>query len=179
MKIYADGKRKTVIEFSREELEGCLLTYENISRNEIRSKTAIHTIIAEAAKLSGNGKIIDENTAIDILPDGDGGCVIILNNVPAQRAETGCAVLFSENADCFFDLARATAGNETVFSSLYKTLSGYALYLEGRTAFLQRCNEFCDVFFCGKIYRERLDEYAEPLIKGNALEILSGTVSEK
>ena len=179
MKISVSGERTTVIEFSRQELEECRLTYENISRNVIKSKTAIHTIITEAAKLSGDERVIDENTVIDILPDGEGGCVIILNNVPSERKGPECAVLFSENTDCFFDLASAIGSGGIHRSDLYKSGSGYALYLEGRTDTLRRCNEFCDVFFCSSLYRHRLEEYDEPLIEGNALEVLGGTASEK
>ena len=92
MKISATGKETTVIEFSKEELEACRLTYENISRDVIKSRTAIYTIITETAKLSGDEKIIDENTLIDILPDGEGGCVIILSNTRKRCDEKERAV---------------------------------------------------------------------------------------
>lgn len=177
MKISADGKETTVIEFSKEELEGCRLTYENISRDVIKSKTVLHTIISETAKLSGNERVIDENTLIDILPDGEGGCVIILNNVRVRRAERARCVLFSESADCFFDLARAKVGIS--LSSLYKTEEGYALYLEGESADLRRCTEFAEGVFCDEIFRQRLDEYSQLLIEGNALKVLCGGASEK
>ena len=178
MKISVSDEGTAVIEFSRQELEQCRLTYENISRNAIKSKTAIYTIITETAKLSGNERIIDENTVIDILPDGEGGCVIILNNVLPERAEAECAVLFSKDTDCFFDLARAMGGGGS-FSSLYATPYGYALYLEGSSDFFVSCSEFCDVCRCTEAYRHRLDEYGRLLIDGNALEVLCGTAPEK
>ena len=177
MKISADGKETTIIEFSKEELEGCRLTYENISRDTIRSRTVIFTIITEAAKLSGNERVIDENTRIDILPDGTGGCVIVLNNVPHTSERLRCVLLFSENADCFFDLARAV--KKSTFSSLYKTDGGYALYLEGESTQLGRYGEFGDPLFCDELYRHHLDEHGKLLIEGNALEILGGGASEK
>lgn len=177
MKISADGNETAVIEFTKEELESCRLTYENISRDVIKSRTAIYTIITEAAKLSGNESPLGENTRIDILPDGRGGCVIILNNVLQSNIQSRHAVLLSENADCFFDLARAVP--DIPFSSLYKTDGGYALYLEGESSLLKRCSEFSEVVFCDEVRLARLNEYGTPLIEGNALEVLSGRSSEK
>ncbi len=177
MKISATGKETTVIEFSKEELEACRLTYENIFRNAIKSKTAIYAIITETAKLSGNEKIIDENTVIDILPDGDGGCIIILNNVACTREGTERAVFFSESIDCFLDLASTVKGK--CASSLYETDSGYALHIEGKQDFLRHCGEFADAFSFDEICYRRLCEYGRLLIDGNALEVLGGTASEK
>lgn len=177
MKISADGNETTVIEFSKEELEGCRLTYENISRNVIKSRTAIHTIVTEAAKLSGNERLIDENTRIDILPDGEGGCIIILKTVLRTETESRRTMLFSEDADCFFDLARAVP--DIPFSSLYKTEEGYFLYLEGEGSLLRRCPEFASRIFCDEVSLARLEEYGTPLIKGKALEVLGGRGSEK
>ncbi len=179
MKISAAGKETTVIEFSKEELEGCCLTYENISRNESKSKTAIFTIINETAKISGNNKIIDENTRIDILPDGEGGCVIILNNQKIKRDEPESVVLFSESLNCFFDLARSARHLEAYRSGLYATDTGYALYIEGETRLLRLCVEFSDVRHCDSTGLCYLDEYCRPLVEKNALEILGGRASEK
>lgn len=177
MKISADGNETTVIEFSKEELEGCCLTYENISRNVMKSRTAIYTIVTEAAKLSGNERLIDENTRIDILPDGEGGCVIILKKVLHNGAESRHALLFSENIDCFFDLARSV--RNIPFSSLYKTEEGYFLYLEGEGGLLRRCSEFALRIFCDGDCRDYLEEYGMLLIEGNASEVLGGRGSEK
>lgn len=179
MKISATGKETTVIEFSKEELAACSLTYENISRDVIKSRTVIYTIITETAKLSGNEKIIDENTLIDILPDGEGGCVIILNNARRGSQQKGRAVFFSTTADSFLDLARYTDTSGVKLTQLYKTAEGYALYAEGDDKALERFYEFTDGFFCNGQYRHRLEEYGKLLIDGNALEILGGTASEK
>ena len=103
--------------------------------------------------------------------------MIILNNVLPDKAQSRYAVLSSENADCFFDLARAVP--DIPFSSLYKTDEGYALYLEGESSLLRRCSEFSEVVFCDEVCLVRLKEYAVPLIEGNALEVLSGRSSEK
>lgn len=177
MKISVSGKATTVIEFSKEELEGCRITYESISRNAVKSKTAIFTIISEAAKISGNEKIIDENTLIDILPDGEGGCVIILNNLQVVKDEPAGALLFSESVDCFFDLARSVKGFGA--SKFYKTSSGYAMYVEGEREKLRSCGEYAELFFCDELGLSRIDEYSELLIGENALEVLCGTASEK
>lgn len=179
MKISATGKETTVIEFSKEELAACSLTYESISRDVIKSRTVIYTIITETAKLSGNEKIIDENTLIDILPDGEGGCVIILNSSLKNKLYKGRAVFMSNNTDLFFDLADKVGRDGISLSQLYKTQEGYALYTEGEEKVIGRFFEFADGFFCDGIFRQRLEEYGELLIGGNALEILGGCASEK
>lgn len=179
MKISATGKETTVIEFSKEELEACRLTYENISRDVIKSRTAIYTIITETAKLSGNEKIIDENTLIDILPDGEGGCVIILNNTLKNKKQKQRAVFLSKDADVFLDLARHNCHGDTALSHFYRTADGYVLYTEGEEKTLERFFEFADGFFCDGLYRQCLEEYGELLIENNALEVLCGTASEK
>ncbi|MBR3816794.1 MAG: adaptor protein MecA [Clostridia bacterium] len=179
MKISATGKETTVIEFSKEELAACRLTYENISRDVIKSRTAIYTIITETAKLSGNEKIIDESTEIDILPDGEGGCVIILSNARKKKAEKSSAVFSAESADVFLDLAKHICREGITLSRFYGTDDGYVLYAEGEEKALERFHEFADGFFCESNYRSRLDEYGTLLIEADALEILCGRASEK
>ena len=179
MKVSVTDKEITIIEFSKEELAACSLTYENISRNVIRSKTVIYTIINETAKISGNERVIDENTAIDILPDGEGGCVIILNNSSKEKPCMQFAVLAFRSIDSILDLAKAAVSFKAKESRLYKSDEGYFLCVKGDRALLSLCSEYSDSASCAEEDEIRISEFAQSVITDNALEILGGTASEK
>ncbi len=179
MKISTTGEEVTIIEFSKAELESCRLTYENITRNVVKSKTAIYKIISETAKMSGNDKVISENTLIDILPDGEGGCIIILNNTPIKKPLSRRKIYTAKKLDGFFDLARSVSINGKVKSSLYKRDNEYFLAVEGEQSIFYVCSEFLSLYSDELCDEERLRECGELLIENNALEILCGTASEK
>ena len=178
MKISTTDKEITIIEFSRDELEACRITYENISRDVRKSKTVIYKIISETAKISEGGKSVDENTLIDILPDGDGGCIIILNNTPKKGERGGTAVYTGDDINAFIDFAVAMPDKE-LKSSLYKADNQYYLCVPSEGKLIRLAGEFLLPVTDSPVQVSRLCECAELIIGDNALKVLSGTASEK
>ena len=80
MKISCTSAEVIIIEFTKDELSGCHLTYEKLRDSQAKSKAAICRIIEETQKISGESILISPETRIDILPDGEGGCIIVLNS---------------------------------------------------------------------------------------------------
>lgn len=179
MKVSTTAEKITIIEFSKDELEACCLTYENITRDVIRSKTAIYRIISEAASISGEEKSITENTDIDILPDGEGGCIIILNNTRVKSCVPEVRIYRSSSPDGILDLAKAVNQKEVHHSSLYKIRDDYYLTVRAEKRVFSLCGEFLELYSESRTDGERLAEYGEILIEGNALEVLCGTASEQ
>lgn len=179
MKISNTDKEITIIEFSKAELESCRITYENISRDEIRSKSAIFTIISEAAKISGKGEVISENTRIDILPDGEGGCIIVLNNTAEKTDEPSVKLFCSPEFDPIIDYFAAVEKSQIKKSSIYEMGKGYYLLLEGDEKAIRLCGEYLSLYAQGHIALSRIMENGKLLISDNASEILGGAASEK
>lgn len=179
MKISNTDKEITIIEFSKAELEDCHITYENISRDEIRCKSAIFTIISEAAKISGSGVVISENARIDILPDGEGGCIIVLNNSAEKRSKPFEKIFISDNFDDIIDYFSAVKRTQIIKSSLYEMREEYYLCLEGEEEAMKLCGEYLTFYSESPVALARIIENGKALIPKNVSEILCGTSSEK
>lgn len=175
MKISATDKDTTIIEFTRAELEGCRLTYESLASDTARSREVLLTIISETSRLSGDRSFADGNTAMDILPDGEGGCVIVLRAVKGSPDNT-FGIFYSETVDGVIDLSRAVTcdlGSITV----YRTDGSYYAAVRGSEALLNICREFLSFISDDVRDEARLDERAEKI--GELKEIFGSRASEK
>ncbi len=176
MKISTTDKDTTIIEFSRAELEGCRLTYENLARDTARSRQVLLTIMSETARISGHRTFIDSNTAMDILPDGEGGCVIILRAV--KRKEDNTFGIFCCNGiDGVIDLSRALKSESTGRFMLYRRGDTYYVAAKCEEVLLKICGEFLLFLSSEETDEARLDETAERL--GELKEVFCRRASEK
>lgn len=175
MKISTTDKNTTIIEFSKAELEGCRLTYENIARDTKRSREVLLTIISETATLSGHRGFTGGDAVMDILPDGEGGCVIILH-ISKKGTDNTSAVFYSEGIDGVLDLYLA-AGKEVGEQTLYRVGDIYYVAVRGKEALLKMCREFLNLHSYDETDALRLEEAAERL--GKLKEIFGGGASEK
>ena len=175
MKISATDKDTTIIEFTRSELEGCRLTYENLASDTARSREVLLTIINETARISGHRGIADCNTAMDILPDGEGGCVIILRTLRVRAAET-FGIFYSEGIDGIIDLSRALR-KESGTLTLYRRGDGWYLTARGGESLMRLCGEFLTLLSHSQTDESRLIESSERI--GELKEIFGSRASEK
>lgn len=175
MKISTTDKDTTIIEFSKSELEGCRITYESLARDTVRSREVLLTIINETARISGHRTFKEGNTAMDILPDGEGGCVIILHTVK-DSTEKSFGIFYCDGIDAVIDLSRAV-GNETDKLTLYRYGDSYYLSVSGREAVINTCSEFLTLISEERTDGLRLEEAAERI--GELKEIFGSRASEK
>lgn len=174
MKISCTSNEIIIIEFTRDELESCHLTYEKLDSNELKSKTAICRIISETQKLSGESIRISEKTRVDILPDGEGGCLIVLNSKDEEKPFEKLKIYQSDSIDPIIDFAKTVVGNESAKSSLYKKGNIFRLVLEGEKALHLRCSEFLSLFSECESEIHRTKENFDCVISSDALKVLGG-----
>lgn len=167
-----------IIEFSKDELEDCHLTYEKLDSESLKSKLAICRIIAETQKLSGESIKISEKTRVDILPDGDGGCLIVLDSRQKSKADTNLRIYESESLDPIMDFAKSI-GDKDTRSSLYGKDGRYRLSLHSDAGEHLMCREFLDLWGEGEADLHRTVESFDCLISENALKILGGFGTKK
>ena len=175
MKISITDKDTTIIEFTKAELDGCRLTYENIARDTARSREVLLTIMSEAATLSGHRTFSPGNTTMDILPDGEGGCVIVLRK-ESKTAESACLIFYCHGIDGVIDLY--TAARELTGSlTLYRKNDIYYVAARGDEASVKMCREFLFLLSSDEADTLRLEEAAEKL--GKLKEIFGSGASEE
>ena len=176
MKISITDKDTTIIEFTRAELEGCRLTYENLARDRVKSRSVLLTIINETASISGYRSPVDSNTTMDILPDGEGGCVIILKAALPEKGES-FGIFLSESFDNVIDLYRSFGEVLSDRADVYHSDGMWYTLVRGERALIKICGEFMEFLSSDEADRLRLEEFAER--KGSLKEIFGGTASEK
>ncbi len=179
MKIYSTSEDVIIIEFTKDELEACHLTYEKLDSNELKSKTAICRIISETQKISGESVKISDKTQVDILPDGDGGCLIVLNSCQKLQHFEKLKVYESGSLDGVFDFAKSIGEKENIQSSLYEKDGLYRLILFAERPVHLLCGEFLCQVGEGETENERTKESFFCLIPKGALEILGGFGTKK
>lgn len=178
MKIFCTSEEVMLIEFTKDELEACHLTYEKLDKSPRESKNAICKIITETQKLSGESIKISEKTKVDILPDGEGGCLIVLNSKNEKEKFEKLKIYESSSLDPIFDFAKHI-GKESVKSSLFKKDNIFRLVLSAPKAVHLKCREFLDLAAQGEKDSRKTSESYECLIAENALKILGGFTAKK
>lgn len=177
MKVSHTSDETMIIELTRDELSSCFLTYEKINE-EFSSVTRVLTrIISEAHRLSGEGMPVDDSSVFDVLPDGDGGCLIVVTS-PREQSQI-IRIYESRDTDLFMDMSRAIAGCEKTHSSLYRAKDAYRLIIGAPEATHRVCAEFlvhCDEGVTGE---QRTKEHFSCLIKEGASEILGGLTAKQ
>lgn len=179
MKVSCTSEEVMIIEITKDELESCHLTYEKLDKSALKSKTAICRIISETQKISGESIRISENTQVDILPDGEGGCLIILNSKGEERTFENLRIYQNESIDPILDLAKHIGNNENIKSGLFKKDKLFRLVLSAPKSVHLRCSEFLDIWGEGETDSQRTKEFFDCMIPDNALKILGGFASEK
>lgn len=179
MKISCTSAEVMIIEFTKDELEGCHLTYEKLRDCSAKSKAAICRIIEETQKISGESIKISQKTGVDILPDGEGGCIIVLNSRQEKSSFENIRVYESDTIDTILDFAALTGKEEGIKSSLFEKNGSYRLILDGEKRVHNFCSEFLDC--CGNncSTTEETEVFYNCLIPEKALKILGGFASEK
>lgn len=179
MKISCTSAEVMIIEFTKDELSGCHLTYEKLRDSQAKSKAAICRIIEETQKISGESILISPDTRIDILPDGEGGCIIVLNSRQEKSSFESIRIYESDSLDAMLDLASLTEKQKEVKSSLFEKDGLYRLIIDGENRIHNLCTEF--LVYCGNTDStlKETEIYYNCLIPENALKILGGFASEK
>ncbi len=163
-----------IIELTKDELEACCLTYEKLNSQLSQSKKTVCRIISEIQKISGESMSISEKTRVDILPDGEGGCLIILNSRSIKDGEERLQIYESDSIDNLLDFAKQTGKIRDIRSSLFENGHCYRLILEAEREVHLKCREFLQKAGAGEAGREATKEGFDCIIEENALKILGG-----
>ncbi len=179
MKISCTSAEVMIIEFTKDELYGCHLTYEKLRDSSAKSKAVICRIIEETQKISGESIKVSPETKVDILPDGEGGCIIVLNSRQEKSSFESTRIYESDTIDTILDFASLTGKEEGIKSSLFEKDGTYRLIIDGEKRVHNFCSEFLDC--CGNTDStlKETEIFYNCLIPENALKILGGFVSEK
>ncbi len=179
MKISCTSREVMIIEFTKDELESCHLTYDKLNEDILKSKNIICTIISETQKISGENIPVSESTQVDILPDGEGGCLIIINNKVNGGEYEKLRIYESDSLDPVMDFAKHTKNFQSAQSSLFERSGEYRLLISGEKDIHLMCKEFLTLCAQGEKGRKETEENFACLIHTNALKILGGFASEK
>lgn len=177
MKVSHTSDETMIIELTKDELNSCFLTYEKINEDFSAVRKALTRIICETQRLSGEGIAVSDNSFIDVLPDGEGGCLIVVSS-PREQTEKIC-VYESDDIDLIMDMSKALSLCERTQSSLYKAGGTYRLVLEASEGTHRICHEFLPTADDGETGKIRTRESFSCLIKENASEILGGFAAKQ
>lgn len=185
MKISQVSDTITVIELSPEEMSQYDFTFEKSDYSSPHTRRILWSIIDDASRITGKAVEISRGLEIDFLPDVKGGGLLIISEGEDENIKghflPGVSIFQSDCPDNIMDFASCvTQLIETAPSSLYYLDGTYRLKIESQlSAFYFAAREFnlTDVTspYCAQITEEGFSL----LIRDNALEILSGTASEK
>lgn len=179
MKIDIAGEKSILVELSKEDMSEFNITYDDLDYSNIPTKKILFKII-EQIKLE-TGKAFDntEKLQIDVMPDSSGGCLLIFtdcaNNMIAIASQS--YTFYTSCYDDLVDCARAFSKKITDYpdSSLYKFKDTFILHVSNCNDFQKATLfEFADYCNVDEAEKERLDEYADCIIKKDALKILCG-----
>ena len=177
MNVLCTQNEVVIVEITRDELFSCNLTYKKLEENSLKSKAAVLKIISQVGIISGSSIRMTEKTRVDILPDGQDGCVIVINNRDSGRDMQYLRIYESSSLDAIIDFARSAGRDEKAAARLYKRGEMYRLALfAGRNTHLE-CSEFLFSRFLGREALCETEKQFECLIDSNALKILGGFTS--
>lgn len=177
MKVSHTSDETMIIELTRDELKSCFLTYEKLNEDFSAAKSALTRIICETRKLSGEGLAVSDSSLIDVLPDGEGGCLIVVFSPKEQKEKI--RIYESRDIDLLMDMSKAISLCEKTQSSLYKSGKSYRLVLEASERAHKICGEFLAPSDEGEKGKIRTEESFCCLIKEGASEILGGFTAKQ
>lgn len=185
MKISLVSDTITVIELSPEEMTQYDFTFDKNDYSSAHTRRVLWSIIDDAARITGKTVEVSKGLEIDFLPDIKGGGLLIIcegeeENIKAHKL-SAVSVFQSSDINSILDFAKTASG---LFlpedSSLYQQNGTYRLCVRSKkSAFYFLAKEFCLTDITTPYCFESTKECWQCLIEENALEILSGTASEK
>ena len=185
MKISQVSDTITVIELSPEEMSQYDFTFEKSNYSSPHTRRILWSIIDDASRITGKTVEISKGLEIDFLPDVKGGGLLIISEGEDENIKghflPGVSIFQSDCLDNIFDFARCITPLADVSSSSLYCLDGiYRLRIESQTNTLYfAAREFALTDITSPYCTQSTEEGFMLLIKDNALEILSGTASEK
>ncbi len=185
MKISLVSDTITVIELSPEEMTQYDFTFEKSDYSSPHTRRVLWSIIDDASRITGKTVEVSKGLEIDFLPDIKGGGLLIIcegeeENIKAHKLPH-ISVFQSHGIDPIMDFAKIAAPLiSDCSSSLYCRSDLYRLMIHsGESAFYFLAKEFCLEEISSPYCIESTKEGWQCLIENNALEVLSGTASEK
>ncbi len=185
MKISLVSDTITVIELSPEEMTQYDFTFEKSDYSSPHTRRVLWSIIDDASRITGKTVEVSKGLEIDFLPDIKGGGLLIISegedeNIKAHKLPHK-SIFESRDIDLIIDFAKTVCGITGAVSSCLYFLSGtYRLLIHsGESAFYFLAKEFSLEEVSSPYCSESTKEGWQCLIRGNALEILSSTASEK
>ena len=185
MKISLVSDTITVIELSPEEMTQYDFTFEKSDYSSPHTRRVLWSIIDDAARIAGKTVEVSKGLEIDFLPDIKGGGLLIIcegedENIKAHKL-SHISIFQSEDINSILDFAKTASPLISADSSSLYFLSGsYRLLIHsGKSAFYFLSKEFCLEEISSPHCLESTREIWQCLIEDNALEVLSGTASEK
>lgn len=185
MKISLVSDTITVIELSPEEMTQYDFTFEKSDYSSPHTRRVLWSIIDDASRITGKTVQVSKGLEIDFLPDVKGGGLLIIcegedENIKAHKLPH-MNIFQSSDINSVLDFAKAASSHlDADSSSLYFSSGIYRLLIHSSKSafyFLALEYELEDVTeaYC----LESTKELWQCLIEESALEILSGTASEK
>ncbi len=185
MKISLVSDTITVIELSPEEMTQYDFTFEKSDYSSPHTRRVLWSIIDDAARITGKTVEVSKGLEIDFLPDIKGGGLLIIcegeyENIKAHKLPH-ISIFQSSDINRILDFARTASGLLSADSSSLFSQNGiYRLCIHsGKSAFYFLAKEFCLEDMTSPYGFESTKECWQCLIEENALEVLSGTASEK
>ncbi len=185
MKISLVSDTITVIELSPEEMSEYDFAFEESDYSSPHTRKILWSIIDDASRITGKTVEISRGLEIDFLPDIKGGGLLIISEGDeeneAEIQPLTYSVFQSESIDNIMDFAKcAQPLLKCESSSLYYSKDTYRLSVDlppDGLVFLAK--EFSLENITSPYSLESTKEAFRCLIAEKALEILSGTASEK
>ncbi len=186
MKISLVSDTITVIELSPEEMSQYDFTFEKSDYSSPHTRKILWSIIDDASRITGKTVEISKGLEIDFLPDIKGGGLLIISegdeeHTAEKTQRLTYSVFQSESIDNILDFAKcAYPLLKFESSSLYYSKDTYRLSVNSPPdglVFLAK--EFSLENINSPHSLESTKEGFRCLIAENALEILSGSTSEK
>lgn len=185
MKISLVSDTITVIELSPEEMTQYDFAFEKSDYSSPHTRRVLWSIIDDAARITGKTVEVSKGLEIDFLPDVKGGGLLIICEGEDEKIKghklSGVNIFQSDNINLILDFAKAASVLLPAdSSSLYGLSDKYRLCVRSaKSAFYFLSKEFCLEDVSSSHCLQSTEEGWQCLIAQSALEILSGTVSEK
>ncbi len=168
-----------LIELSPDETENLGLSFSEEDYTSPQARRCLWEILTKAEELSGKAISVTSNLTIDFMPDKKGGCLMIVSEDEAKKADQALQCIYqTENFEHLISFISALNREDYDKSALYRQDDCYRFYLEGASDDGLAEEFFLDILR-DDISLESTVEGYECLIPEKALEILSGFFLEK
>ncbi|MBR3552831.1 MAG: hypothetical protein IKN72_05530 [Clostridia bacterium] len=169
------GTGSVLVSLTKAELSAQGLTFETLDYENAATRALVARLLHRAAETTGRCFLHREPLSIDVLPDGNGGCLLLLSQ-PVLPGGGSCAFA-GEDIFALIDAARACrvqhcATGGTLFQ---KGNTLVLVLLDGTAAQRRILREFLQPLPADALLVARLEESARCLIADDALKVLGGT----